>query len=790
MANENLQGGKELISQLKEAISIQGDFRDILKDSIKELQKAATSYEKIRSNVESLNKSTINTREIEKNITKNTKDRYNTTEKLKNLNSKLQDSEKREAANFLDRIKKIQEIEAKRIKAKHLGDVQKETAYSRLLRIHDNILEREKQSLTTDQLSYAQALKSDSLYEETDKLLKDKLNTEEQLEKSLGKTGKLIGYMNTKFGLFKGTYEKLVETARDGDEVELKKLKKYAIAISLMAGLGKAASKVASVLKDKFFEGLKALGPEGGGPISKIGSTFSNLIKDIPIVGGFLAGLADTFFLIADILIGINDYIVKAARNLGITTAEATKLYEQYSNIAYITGDIFITSKKMFDSQIELGQALGVNNKLSTETLETNIKLKDITGLEAGLRADIAENAIIAGETSEGLISTIAAQVKGLQKATGISFNNQKILGEANKLGGYLGLAFAKYPGQITKALVTTKALGTSLKEMDGIADSFLDFESSISKEFEAQLLTGKDINLQEARRMFLNNDLAGAALEINKQLGSSQEFLDMNRISATSLAESFGMSRDQMGEMLKKQELLSRLGAEDTDNARTQLKLGLEKYKTQEALSKALGEDVYNNLVNASTQEKIAAYMDKIKTTILDFIERSHLMEKIENFVNYLTNPQNLKGVLNTIKSIISGAVSFFGDILAGMSDLISYLPGTDTEKWENYANKIRSGTAAATARINSLGEEPVTVENRIAANEAQLGLENYNLKRADGTTQPHKLQNIYVQPHFTIDGQSVYVKTLENIQSTAPGDNNGGQWFAPKNYSYSGQQ
>jgi hypothetical protein len=157
---------------------------------------------------------------------------------------------------------------------------------------------------------------------------------------------------------------------------------------------------------------------------------------------------------------------------------------------------------------------------------------------------------------------------------------------------------------------------------------------------------------------------------------------------------------------------------------------------------------------------------------------------------VNYLTNPQNLKGVLNTIKSIISGAVSFFGDILAGMSDLISYLPGTDTEKWENYANKIRSGTAAATARINSLGEEPVTVENRIAANEAQLGLENYNLKRADGTTQPHKLQNIYVQPHFTIDGQSVYVKTLENIQSTAPGDNNGGQWFAPKNYSYSGQQ
>jgi hypothetical protein len=38
------------------------------------------------------------------------------------------------------------------------------------------------------------------------------------------------------------------------------------------------------------------------------------------------------------------------------------------------------------------------------------------------------------------------------------------------------------------------------------LADSFLDFESSISKEFEAQVLLGREINLTKARQAFLDN--------------------------------------------------------------------------------------------------------------------------------------------------------------------------------------------------------------------------------------------------------------------------------------------
>jgi hypothetical protein len=184
------------------------------------------------------------------------------------------------------------------------------------------------------------------------------------------------------------------------------------------------------------------------------------------------------------------------------------------------------------------------------------------------------------------------------------------------------------------------------------MADSFLDFESSISNEFEAQLLTGKNINLSKARELFLNNELAEAAQEITSQVGSADEFLKMNRISAESLAKSFGMSRDQLGEMLKRQELLSRIGAKDTDNAQKQLEIGLKRFGNQKALAAAVGEEAYSSMLNASSQEKIAAFMDKIKQSIADFVTNSPLIPMIERAMDFLSKPSNIQKIMSYVQS------------------------------------------------------------------------------------------------------------------------------------------
>ena len=339
--------------------------------------------------------------------------------------------------------------------------------------------------------------------------------------------------------------------------------------------------------------------------------------------------------------------------------------------------------------------------------------LKDIAGLELETRQQITEASTITGQTSESVVKSVLAQVQGLKNATGIQLQNKQVLKEAANLGGYLGLQFAKYPANLTKSLVTVKAMGMELKQLDSIADSFLDFESSISKEFEAQLLTGKDINLTKAREAFLNNDLATAAGEITRQVGSANDFLKLNRIQADSLASAFGMSRDQLGEMLKRQELLSRLGAKDTDNAQKQLQLGLQKFQNQKALVAAIGEEAYQNLLNASTQEKISGYIDKIKQSIVDFIERTDLISKIEKFVKMLQDPEAMQGILGKIRDTISVFIKVAGELLAdilevggSIADFFTPFSKRDySDEAKVGASKVRSFSAEMAANVKSLG-------------------------------------------------------------------------------------
>jgi hypothetical protein len=248
------------------------------------------------------------------------------------------------------------------------------------------------------------------------------------------------------------------------------------------------------------------------------------------------------------------------------------------------------------------------------------------------------------------------------------------VLGEASKLGGFLGLSFAKYPAQLAKSLVTVKAMGMNLKELDSMASSFLDFESSISKEFEAQLLTGRSINLSKARELFLNNDLAGAASEINSQVGSSADFMKMNRIQAESFAEALGMTRDQMGEMLKRQELLSKIGAKDTDNAQKQYQLALKRFGTQEAMNEALGQENVQLMLNASSQDKIAGLMDKIKSAFADFVQNSPIVPMIERMIDWVSKPGNIMKIVEAIKNTMATVFDIVGNIAAAIMSAANF--------------------------------------------------------------------------------------------------------------------
>jgi hypothetical protein len=802
MPDPNQQSGQELLSTLKSALNIQGDFRDILKDSIKELDKTLSSYDKILAKVGTINKSAINTKDINASIKKTVESQFTNKQKLVDLETKftaLGGTQIQQANDLLSKINQIKNLEDEILTSTY----ERELEINQELAALENQLTIRKNSLDIEVLAYAEAVKKQELDDKALEVLNNQLATEKKIAKTVGVAGGLAEKFAKNLNIGTETYEAMVEKARElegtnkwfkstrvlflGMKSAIKEgLQDPLIKITL---LSKGISGIGSGLKS----GMKQVGSAakalsgGDGVITGITSGLSSMVEKIPMIGGLLSGFIGAFSAVADLAIGINDSIIKAGRNLNLSSQEAIKLNRHFQDISRSNGDVFVTSKKLLESQVELGNQLEINNILSDEELATNIKLKDIVGIEADTRANIVENSKISGKTSEGLVKSVFAQVAGLQKATGISLNYKNILKEANSLGGYLGLSFSKYPEKISKALVTTKALGLNLKEVDSLASSFLDFESSITKQFEAQLLTGKDINLQTARQLFLNNDLAGAAAEINKQVGSSSEFLGMNRIAAESLAESFGMSRDSMAEMLKKQEFLSLLGAKDTDNAREQLRLGLEKYHNQEALVEKIGEEAYQNLLNASTQEKIGAFMDKIKNSLVDFIERSGLLDKLTNFIDGLSDPTVLNSVIGKIQSFFSGAINFFGELIADISELISHIPGFDKEQYQNYAADIRAGAARAAESVNSVGRN---TQESINVNALLANYKNNNQSAAaSSTNNNNKPAVLHVHSQTTLENQAIARNSATYLLSFGFLDNQQSPVAVPFNIGHKGQ-
>jgi len=495
------------------------------------------------------------------------------------------------------------------------------------------------------------------------------------------------------------------------------------IATALVVGFSKAKNAIKNVMQGALSaatSGLKALTPEGGGVVSGLTGGISSMAKNIPFIGGLVGGLIDGFSALLDVVVGVDDAIVKAGRNLGMTSGQARQLNRHFQDISLNQGDVFITSKKLLESYSELAGQLGINNKLSDETLQTNIKLKEFAGLELDTRSRLAEVSSITGKSTQGVVKGVLAQVKGLERATGIQFNYQQVLKEVTSLSGVLGLRFSKYPSQLTKSLLTIKAMGMEMKDLESMADSFLDFESSISKEMEAQILTGKELNFNKARELFLNNDLAGAAAEINRQVGSSAEFLKMNRIAAESFAQSMGMSRDQLADMLKKQELYASIGAKGTENAREMYQLGLKRYGNEKAMAEAMGEQAFQSMQQASTQEKLMAFIEKIKQSVVDFIEKSGIIEKIEGFVNMLTNPSTIQGIIKWVRDAIAGAVEMVSGLIGDLFEVVAVLPFTDKNKWMTKAAVFKSGGADMASRIRSVGGDfgAATISQAAATN------------------------------------------------------------------------
>jgi hypothetical protein len=154
--------------------------------------------------------------------------------------------------------------------------------------------------------------------------------------------------------------------------------------------------------------------------------------------------------------------------------------------------------------------------------------------------------------TSDSSVEALHAQMKTYKQA-GVPFRAimEDVAGNTE--------FFAKYAkdggANIFDAAKRAKELGVNLGDAASISESLLDFESSIEKEMEAQVLLGKNISLDRARQLAFSGDMVGMMDEVMEQMGGEAEFNKMNVIQRQALADSVGLSVEKMGQLVRAEE-------------------------------------------------------------------------------------------------------------------------------------------------------------------------------------------------------------------------------------------
>ena len=482
----------------------------------------------------------------------------------------------------------------------------------------------------------------------------------EALEKSSAKSGLLKDAMGGVNLSMSGLLDKIPSGDKIGKVMNIDKT-----ANKMKKQFGEAAN---AAFNEKNFG--KAFAAAGGGLKSMIG-----------LAGKFSAALGLGLLMgAADFLIGafnqVDQEVSEIGNEFGISRKAATELRDTSIDIAGEMGMVGINSKevvKNIGAVSEMMGGLDIGSQLASGNAAAKQLVKDATLLTEKF----------------GMSSDEVASIQTLSSITGKSMGD--LAGTAVKMGGGLmtskqalkalagvpkevAVAFKGVPAALAAAAQKAKLLGHDLKKVQDIGDGMLDIEQSLEKEMEARVLTGKNLQLDKARELALNGDIAGLQDELLKQAGGLGEFTKMNRIQQKSMADAMGMSVEEMTTMLSNADKLQKMGV-------SQQKMDEMQAMNAEQLRK-LNKDGMNDAMKGeiekmAKEKESAAIKERMSNIVTKLQEKlSKLLSPILEMVHGMLDATEAGGgfdeIIESISSVIKGIIPIVKTVFGIMSALI----------------------------------------------------------------------------------------------------------------------
>ena len=377
----------------------------------------------------------------------------------------------------------------------------------------------------------------------------------------------------------------------------------------------------------------------GGKGMSKFSKGLAGVTAGFKALGPLITKALGPLTLIVQFVQGLlqaDKETTELQKSMALTKGEAVGFRMELMNAAGATGDINITSSKLLETFSALNKQFGFITNFATDTLVTMTKLTKVVGVSSESAGNLAAASEVTGTSFESNYKDVLATSYELQRQSGVQMDLRDILEQTGKVTGTVRANLGANPAQIAKAITQAKLFGASLQDVANAGKSLLDFESSITAELEAELLLGKNINLERARAAALAGDQVTLAQELQKEAGTFSDFTKMNVIQQEALAKAMGMQSDQLADILFQQEVQGKTARE----------------------LRALGKEELAERLEAQTlQDRLNAAMEKMQNLFVD------LASGLTPVLFVLGKALSIVGLIaGLIQDIISGVGMLFG--------------------------------------------------------------------------------------------------------------------------------
>jgi hypothetical protein len=412
-------------------------------------------------------------------------------------------------------------------------------------------------------------------------------------------------------------------------------------------------------------------------------------------------------------------------KNLALSRTEALGLQENFSAFALVSDDVLATTTSLAKSMGALQTQLGFVGNVAVADLAQFNRITEAIGASEQAAAGLQKQAVLQSVSLETNKNIALETTQAVSSQLGVQLNHKEVLDAVGKASNYTLSQFRGSTKELTQTVARAKALGLELSDIASTSAKLLNFQSSIEDELSAELLTGKQLNLEQARYYALTNQTGKLQEEIVKNVGNLSEFQNMNALAQQQFASALGLSVEKVADILT-----------------------LEQYrgKTYKEISALAGEEVANRVEALNLQQQFNAVITKLQQSLVD-IAAGPIGTIASVLLELLSNTAMLSGAVagflagGPIGALVGaglgyGASKMFGE---GKSQTLGSSVGAGSGTYRNPSGTTASNTTSQqnvrvtpSTTVVQLNMDSANVGNAMARSNYRI---SSNIKQFGGT-------------------------------------------------------